>query len=69
MKTILLPSGMAIGLGVYVKAWKMLKTLRPDYQVMKWDHFSTSARSILEQMRKGIDDRINRHLPPISVRG
>lgn len=69
MKTILLPSGMTIGVAAYVKAWKQLKTLRPDYQVLNWDHFSASARSILEEMRRGIDVRINRHLPLISARG
>jgi len=60
---ISLPNGRACGLPTYVKAWRTLKAARPDEQIKGWDHFATEAAEILRDIRYGVHDRINRHIP------
>jgi hypothetical protein len=60
---ITLPNGNACGLPTYVKAWRTLKAARPEDQIKGWDHFATDASSILRDIRSGVHDRINHHLP------
>lgn len=60
---ITLPNGNACSLPTYVKAWRTLKTASPDEEIKGWDHFPTEAHSILRDIRHGVHDRINRHLP------
>ena len=62
-RAIRLPSGRLVSLGVYVAAWRTLLETPPDYQVQDWDHFATPAARVLDRMREGMHDRINRRLP------
>ncbi len=60
---ITLPNGNRCGLPIYVKAWRTLKAARPDEQIKGWGHFATDAKSILRDIRCGVHDRINKHIP------
>jgi len=60
---ITLPNGNRCGLPTYCKAWRTLKEAKPDEQIKGWDHFATEASEILHDIRFGIHDRINRHVP------
>lgn len=58
---ITLPNGRMVGLGVYARAWKELQKMEPGELVKGFDYFAAPAREILEKMREGLMDRINRH--------
>lgn len=60
---IVLPTGRRITLRSYCAAWRALKVIDPDKTIRDWDAFPTRAADILREMRRGIDDRINRHDP------
>ena len=60
---ITLPNGRACGISKYVQAFQVLRDAKPDSQWPGWDYFPRSAASILADMRYGIHDRINRHIP------
>jgi hypothetical protein len=60
---ITLPNGNTCSLPAYVKAWSTLKTAAPREQIKGWDHFPTEAGHILREIRYGVHDRINRHVP------
>ena len=62
-RTITLPNGRAVALGEYVRSWKRLQQLPSSCQVAHWSHFPNTAGQILAEIRFGIHDRINRHLP------
>lgn len=64
MNTIGLPDGRHILIAEYVRSWRKLLTLPADRWVAGWSHFGiTTAGEILADIRRGIHDRINRHLP------
>ena len=61
---IRLPSGRWVSVNTYLIAWRQLQTtaiLNPDKLITGWDHFPTTAKEILRDMRYGLHDRINRH--------
>jgi hypothetical protein len=60
---VTLPNGRACGLGVYVRAWKTLRTLKADDSVSGFGHFAEPASDVLRTLRDGMHDRINRHAP------
>ena len=60
---VTLPNGRRCGLGVYVKAWKALLTLSLDARIEGWDHGPVSVRSVLHDLRRGMHERINNHVP------
>lgn len=64
---ITLPNQRHVSLGSYVAAWKAIKA-NPGALYPGFDHFPTRGHEILAKMRAGLHDRINRHLPPVSVR-
>jgi len=57
---ITLPNGKKTGLGTYVSAWKAIKKLPPNASVPGFFDFADSAGRVLNAMRSGIDDRINK---------
>jgi hypothetical protein len=59
---VTLPNGKPCGLGKYVAAWRTLRAIAPDTQVKGFDHFPDDAASVLRELRRGLHDRINRHL-------
>ena len=61
---ITLGDGRACGLGTYVKAWRAILTL-PERQwlVRCPDGYGGTASDALRQLRDGMHDRINRHIP------
>jgi hypothetical protein len=64
MRVIRLGCGRTIGLGAYVRAWKTCLVLGPNTPIGRGvDGWGQSAGEALRDLRKGLDDRINRHLP------
>lgn len=61
--TIRLPTGRSVAATEFARSWRTLKTLAPDALVRGWDHFPAPAARILAEIRTGLHDRINRHLP------
>jgi hypothetical protein len=61
-RIITIPSGRQVTIGVYVKGWKAAKVLPSDRLVKGWDIFDVPAGEVLEDIRDGIHDRINRRL-------
>jgi hypothetical protein len=62
-QTIRLPNGRQCALRTYVHAWRKLKSMSPTAQVGGFDHFPEDASRILREIRLGLHDRINRHVP------
>lgn len=60
MQYITIPNGKRVTLGQYCRAWKAIKTLAPDAEVMGWSAFNLRADVIRYQIWKGVEDRINR---------
>lgn len=62
-RVITLPNGRAVGLGAYVRAWRLLLTTRPDADIRGFTWHALPAADVLRELRYGLHDRINRHLP------
>ena len=62
-RTVKLPNGRCVTLGEYVRSWRILKTLPPTREVTRFFDWPEPAADILRELRRGIHDRINRHLP------
>lgn len=60
---ITLPNGKPVSLPVYCSAWCTLHTLDPDERISGFDHFPMEAGRVLREIQRGVQDRINRHLP------
>lgn len=60
---ITLPNGNKCGLPVYVSAWKELKASPLESSIKGWDHFPSQVGDVLRDIRHGVHDRINRHIP------
>jgi len=61
---VTLGCGRPIGLGKYVAAWKACLELPPETKIGRGvNGWGQTAGEALEDLRRGIDDRINRHLP------
>jgi hypothetical protein len=66
-RCVTLPNGRECGLGVYVNAWRKLRTMDANTQVKGFDHFPDRADSILRELRWGLNDRINHHIKGYGV--
>jgi hypothetical protein len=64
---ITLPNGNRTSLGEYVRSWRILKGMHGDKLVGRFSHFPQPARSVLEEISRGMHDRINRHIPGYGV--
>jgi hypothetical protein len=62
-----LPNGRAVRPAVYVSAWRTLKGLPPGELVKGFGYDPERADHVLREMRYGLHDRINRHLPGFGV--
>lgn len=60
---IRIPNGRLVSVGVYVEGWKRCLAASPRTLVCDWDHFPQEAERVLASFRRGMRDRINRHLP------
>lgn len=61
---IVLGCGRKIGLGRYVAAWKTCLDLDPGARIGRGvDGCGQTAGEALRDLREGLQDRINRHLP------
>lgn len=59
---IRLPNGKWCGIGRYAQAWRnMLDPINARQSFPGWSHFPTEGRSILADMRRGLQERISRH--------
>ncbi len=61
MMYITLPNGKPCSLGVYVKGWKAIKTMAPHETVRGWTWWAEDACRVLDDIARGVHDRINRH--------
>lgn len=62
-RVIVLANGRSVSLRVYAKAWRELTGLPRDAQIRGFDYFAMSAGAVLDAVREGLMDRINRHIP------
>lgn len=75
VNTIRLPNGRSVRIATYVNAWRVLRAqLGPGHSPMHhdslingWDHFPTLASDVLRDIRFGLHDRINQHIPGYGV--
>ena len=56
-----LPGGRRVGLGEYVRSWKILLSTPKDTMVSGFDWYPSKAEDVLRELRRGLHDRINRH--------
>lgn len=63
LRVVRLPNGRPCRLSTYAGAWQKLKTLPPSTQVAGFQPFPEGAAEVLASIRRGLDDRINRHVP------
>lgn len=63
-RAVTLGNGRRISLGTYVNAWCQILRLEPDTWLQTCpDGLGGTAGDALRQLRAGMHDRINRHLP------
>lgn len=62
MKTIRLPNGRAVTLGSYVRFWQQVRRLPDAARVDGFSWIHDTAGECLAEIRRGVHDRINRHL-------
>jgi hypothetical protein len=62
IRLITLPNGRRVTLGTYVTAWRAILA-KPEGLFPGFGHSPERGRHILAEIRKGLHDRINRHLP------
>lgn len=61
---VTLGDGRKIGLGKYVSAWRQCLKLPPGTHIGRGiDGWGQTAGEALYDLRKGLDDRINRNIP------
>lgn len=64
MRYVTLGDGRAIGLGAYVAAWKHCLVLPPHTRIGRGvNGWGENAGEALANLRYGLHDRINRHIP------
>lgn len=70
-RVVRLPDGHRVSLGEYVRSWKEILNLvredRGDAKLWGFHHSERSAREILDNLRDGMHDRINRKIPGYGV--
>jgi hypothetical protein len=60
MYAVTLPNGKRVSLGAYTAAWRAVKAMAPDTEVNGWNWYPVPARYVLNAMRAGLQDRINK---------
>jgi len=60
---VTLPNQRRCTLGRYVAAWRALRAMNPAAPAAGFDDVPLPALEILRQLRRGMHERINRHLP------
>lgn len=63
VRVIRLPNGRQVTLSAYVIAWRQLLEMDGTALIRDWDYYPTEARAVLDAMRDGVHDRINRVVP------
>ena len=63
MLTVRIPTGRVVSLRSYVAAWRALLMVPGETRVGDWSWHGATAAEVLRDMRTGLHDRINRHLP------
>lgn len=61
-QVIRLPNQKLCSLSAYARAWKAIKNLPPATSVFGWACWPVQAGEVLEVLRFGLHDRINRHV-------
>lgn len=61
-RTIQLPTGNLCTLASYIEAWRIMKSCPPSQMFLGFHHHPETAEVILREIRKGVHDRINKHL-------
>jgi hypothetical protein len=61
--TITLPSGRRVSVGEYARSWRVLLATPPETQIRGFEWYPLPAREVLRELRRGMHDRISRHLP------
>ena len=59
-RIIITPSGRRMSAGQFAPAWRMVKDAAPGCQLTGWQDYSVPAERVLADIRKGLNDRINR---------
>ena len=68
MHCVTLADGRKIGLGKYVAGWRTCRELPPDTWIGKGvSGWGQTAGEALADLRRGLEDRLNRHLPGYGV--
>jgi hypothetical protein len=62
-RVVTVPTGRRVGLAEYVRSWQVLRGLPPDTEVRGWEWYPLPVREVLAALRRGMHDRISRHLP------
>lgn len=60
---IRIPGGRSVTIAEYVRSWKILLTVAPGANVPRWGDWGGTAAEVLQEIRAGIHDRINRKDP------
>ncbi len=69
VRCVIIPCGRPVSVRQYAAAWRMVRSLPPDTPIRarQWDHCDTTAGRVLRDMRHGLHDRINRHVPRYGI--
>lgn len=67
IRYITLPNGRRALLAAYCYSWRQMKQAEPDKPIRGFDLFAMPAADILREIRRGVHDRINRHIPGYGV--
>lgn len=62
-RVITLPGGRQLTLGQYVAGWRGVKAIAavdPRTSIHGWDWHPVDAADVLREIRRGVDDRVNR---------
>ncbi len=66
-RAIRLPNGKWCGLAAYVQSWRTVRALPPEASVRGFGDWPEPAADVLRELRYGLHDRINRHIPSFGV--
>jgi hypothetical protein len=61
------PNGQACSISEYVRSWKQLIIMPQTAEVANWNWYPVTAAEIINDIRQGVHERINRHLPWFNV--
>jgi len=67
VRVVRLPNGKRVTLAEYLRSWKALRSMEEGAAVSGFSYRTETASSVRRELRKGIDERINQHLPGYGV--